>query len=568
MKIQMSQISPNIGDLKDNFNYIKQEISIAYQNNADVVVFPELATIGYPPRDLLYDHKIWVSHDKLIKEILAFIQLKNHITVIFGGIHQVEKPYGQFARYNAAFIIDKTYGIRIVHKKLLPSYDVFNESIYFTPCTEKILPIPIIHSEGIEYCDVLICEDMWNFKHKGTDKWMSAQSYQIDPVSELKGNGTIFIINASPFWHGKIEKTHSILEDICNTLNRPVCWVNQIGGYDELIFGGYSIFVSKSNSKIIHTMCFPFKQDRIIVNSEHSESNNIAKHYFENTEDRDLDNMLSALELGLKEYCHRNGFKKVVFGCSGGIDSALVGAIACRAIGSENVTAITMPSEFSSVGSWSDSEQLCNNLHMQLLNWNIKKIHEEFRSTVLKDKIQFRRTVTDENIMPRARAVLLMAYSNDENALLVSTSNKSEASVGYTTLFGDCAAGYSLIGDVWKTQVYALSRYINKISGREIIPQSIIDKEPSAELSHGQKDTDSLPPYCQLDPILIDLIENGLTIEETMKRTSIPDQVMRIVRMIENSEFKRAQMPPCPKLSLRSFGRGRDIPISKKISYV
>lgn len=587
MKIYLCQISPNIGDLKGNVNLIKQEILIGNQNEADVVVFPELATIGYPPRDLLYDHKVWESHEKYVQEIANLINsLKNNITVIFGGLHQVNKTHGQFARYNAAYIIDKNYGTRIVHKKLLPSYDVFFESLYFTPGEETSLPIPINFKtpNGIEtsYCDILICEDMWNFKNRGSVKHMLANSYSRDPVSELKGDGPIFIVNASPFWSHKVEDTLKILHTISGTLKRNVIWVNQVGGYDELVFGGYSV-IYKANG--IFDVCNPFKEDRrlfILDTLEYARTseilqpkNSIYSHGFcglampknnigfIDKSDFNTWCILNALKLGLKDYCARNGFSKIVFGCSGGIDSALVGAIASEALGPANVTGITMPSKFSSEGSWKDSERLAKNCGFNLINWNIKNIHDETRHAIFShEKMQFKRNVTDENLMPRIRALLLMAYSNDEDALLISTGNKSELAVGYCTIYGDMAAGYALLGDVWKTQVYELARFINK--HKEIIPESIINKAPSAELSPNQKDTDTLPPYEQLDPLLIDLIELGNPPHELYEKYG-KLVVDKIVLMYDRSEFKRRQSPPIPKINIRSFGTGRDIPISKKI---
>lgn len=622
MKTMISQISPNIGDLKGNLNIMKQEVLFAQQHHVDVVVFPELVTTGYPPRDLLYDQKIWDSHDNLVREFTAFINsLKRHITVIFGGLHQVAKTHGRFARYNAAFIIDPTYGVRVVHKKLLPCYDVFDENIYFMPGDEPSIPLPIdfFDENGIRethYCDVIICEDMWNFRNRGTVRWMSPGSYLRDPVSELTGDGAVFIINASPFWYGKVHRTLGIVEDICKHLKRPVVWANQIGGYDDLVFGGYSMVVAPTDypyPKLLKHVCGAFCEDRVItrlygVKSEilqpkpddsSAEKESIIAAALATDEGRaalahpifpnngfrglrmplygskhvdlaDFEDwcVLAALKLALLDYCKRTGFKRVVFGSSGGIDSALVGAIAAEALGGENVTAITMPSKYSSTGSWKDSEELARNCKMQLIHWDIKRIHEEVRAVALSGgKTKFNHNVTDENIMPRIRATLLMSYSNDEKALLVSTGNKSESAVGYCTLYGDTCGGFALLIDVYKTLVYRLARLINKYNG-VVIPEGVIVKAPSAELAEGQKDTDSLPPYDVLDPMLGDMIENNLPLERVKLNTSMPEQVSRVARMIEMAEHKRSQAPIGPKVTERAFGSGRDIPIAKKVTYI
>lgn len=575
MKIMIAQVSPSIGDLRHNQSLIKENINAALLDNADVVVFPEMVTTGYPPKDLLYDHYIWISHEKLVKNIEEFIlSTKKQITVIFGGIREVKEPYGMFSRYNTAFIIDPIYRTRFVHKKLLPCYDVFDENIYFKPGNENSTPIPISYRNKdnelkTSYCDVIICEDMWNFQNKGTVPWMSPGSYMRDPVSELKGDGPIFIINASPYWENKISRTTEILKDISNTLDRLVVWANQVGGYDDLVFGGYSMFVYGHKCK----RALSFSTDKIFIDVQNFiPSETIDTCPFKNIEPEDVENyfLFKALGLGLKDYCARNGFKKIVFGCSGGIDSALVGAIASHYLGGENVTGITMPSDFSSEGSWKDSEDLARNFGFKLLNWNIKNIHHEARLTSLQgsDKIEFKNNVTNENIMPRIRAMLLMSYSNDEGALLVSTGNKSEIACGYFTLYGDSCGGYALLSDVYKTRVYDLARFINKYLDRKI-PSNIINKEPSAELALNQKDIDSLPPYSLLDSILKYMIEKNLP--KTAIYTIFPNDissVQKVENLMLKSEHKRSQTPIGPKVTERAFGSGRDIPISKNLNYV
>lgn len=603
MKVYLTQCSPNIGDLRGNLNLMKQEVLLASQQGADVVVFPELITVGYPPRDLLYDRDIWNSHDNLIRDFTNFVNAQNkQITAIFGGLHQVARTYGQYSRYNAAYIIDKKYGVRIVHKKLLPCYNEFYENRYFEPGQDKPIPLPVVATDGdgkqeIIYCDVIICEDMWNFRNTGTVPGMSPGSYSVDPVAELAGEGPIFIINASPFWYKKINKTIEIVENISRSLKRHVVWCNQVGGFDDLIFGGYSMFVQApdiDNSETRIHVCRLFGEDRVLaeisndgwiyIRQSNSSFSETAMQNLENkppvyggasrgalryVESVDFDDwcILAALRLGLSDYCKRTGFKKIVFGCSGGIDSALVGAIACEALGSENVTGITMPSKFSSEGSWKDSEELAQNLGMELIHWNIKNIHQEMRYVALDGSPTFQFGITDENIMPRIRATLLMAFSNDNAALLVSTGNKSELSVGYFSAFGDSVGFYALLLDVYKTKVYRLCELINRYNGT-IIPENITTKAPSAELKDNQKDTDSLPPYDILDGILLDLVENEMSVTDLMRKHQDASVVNKVVNLYNKAEFKRKICCMGPKITYRAFGSGRNMPICMKRSLI
>lgn len=618
MRIVLSQINPTIGDMQGNFALIQARIRDAVRDKADVIVFPELATVGYPPRDLLYDESLWKNHDVLIEELHLSVKLSDEpITVIVGGLHQVNLSHGRYARYNAAFIIDKDQ-VRVVHKRLLPCYDVFDETRYFAAAiNDPYIPIPIKVRDGDKEStvsiDVLICEDIWNYGLQQSASWMSPASYEIDPVHNLRGTGPIIAINASPYWRGKIQATRDLLERIVENTNRMVLWCNQVGGHDDIVFGGYSMAVSPKpfadcdcslQSRCNLAMAAPFCEDTLTIDS-HGDINKshggmemnfnggqwnpvirlgpvdhtadidepVQKHL--RVEDLETYFLLSALQLGLKDYCRRTGFKKIVFGASGGIDSAVVGAIAAITLGGQNCTAITMPSRFSSDGSCKDSESLASKCGMIFKNQSIATIHDATKKVVLTEKDKFKHRVTDENLQPRIRALLLMAESNDSGSLLLTTGNKSELAVGYCTIYGDMCGGYSLLPDVPKTWVYELARFINRYwpslnshSGSGLIPESTITKPPSAELAPDQKDTDTLPSYESLDPI-IDQILRHVPLEKVKASTDLDDSTVdRIVRMIDIAEYKRSQAPIGPKVTERAFGSGRRIPIAKKVTYV
>lgn len=617
MKVYLAQVSPTVGDLRGNFSMMKQQIQFAVQTDADVVVFPELVTVGYPPKDLLYNNQIWESHDVLVKQMQTFINaIGKQVTVIFGGLHQVTQTYGRYSRYNAAFIVDPHYKTRIVHKRLLPCYDVFDESRHFASgINEPYLPVLIRINRGNEShdikTDVIICEDMWNFGSIGNVSWMAPESYTHDPISHLKGDGPVFIINGSPFWRGKIKATSDLVKNISMHLKRPVVWVNQVGGQDDLVFGGYSMVAVphcikgySNSSGIDFYMCEAFAQDYCLVRTEDisdpvikflrpgescCDSGETAllqpkqpfnprptfKYNDKIVEESDFETwcLFSALKLGLYDYCCRNGFKEIVFGASGGIDSAVVGAIAALAVGGANVTAITMPSKFSSEGSVADAKSLAENFGMNFIQWPIGEIHTEFRNKMLSGgKQKFSSDVVDQNIQPRVRGTLLMGYSNDTGALLVSTGNRSEAACGFTTMYGDSCGGFALLLDVFKTQVYDLARFINKYNKGELlsgtIPVNSIDKPPSAELAEGQKDIDSLPPYDILDKVLEDIIEHEMPTSDLILKYKDPTLVNKVLNMYKKSEWKRQQSPISPKVSLRSFGSGRRMPISSKITLI
>ncbi len=594
MKTMMCQINPTVGDFKGNLQIIEAEISSALQEQCDVVLFPEMAICGYPPRDLLCRESFWTEHDKALDRLFAFLHSKPQITVIVGGLHQVRLTHGRHARYNAAWILDKHFGRRVVHKRLLPCYDVFDETRYFSSDPDQpYRPIDIClgrdrDKKKFVACDVLICEDIWNHRFKADTRLLPA-SYDVDPISELRGEGPLFILNASPFWMGKIQQTQTLLEDISSTIGRPVFWCNQVGAHDDLVFGGYSMAVMKATQDkdqilMAQTMTAKaFAEDRIIVaigdtrtgfmGSSHDLYDPSLNGKKIEPEDYDLWTMYQALRLHLIDYCKRTGFKTAVLGLSGGIDSAVVAVIAAHALGSENIAAIAMPSPYSAPESTSDAEELARNLKIYFEKHDITELYRLYQSHFLSGgKQKFDNPVTDENFQPRIRATLLMGYSNEFNNLLITTGNKSEIAVGYCTLYGDMAGGLGMLSDVWKTEVFALAKFINKYFDN-VIPQNTIDRPPSAELKADQVDIDSLPPYETLDPILKALIEEEMSVDQILNTLDLSKTsgeaftlVKKIDRMYRINEFKRQQMPIGCKLQHRSFGSGRRVPIAMKLT--
>lgn len=585
VKICIAQINPTVGDLVGNLAIMQQEILAAHQEKCNVICFPELCTVGYPPKDLLYQKDIWDAHDILVSKLKHFIAtLTDNITVIFGGLHRVHLTYGCTAKYNAAYIIDK-YSEQIVHKRLLPCYDVFDENRYFqSGLGEPYLPIKIKVGDTMTLCDVVICEDMWNFMNTDANP-MLPSNYTEDPVSNLKGDSTIFILNGSPYWQGKFPVTRKIVENICVKMKRDVVWVNQVGAHDDIITGGYSMFAKFAVNSVNEFYVAPFfSQGRLI----YPHSSNLSplqikcgkttieplkKYYPKNQEEIDRDAELldcycdyAALKLHITEYCRKTGFKGAVIGLSGGIDSALVAALAVDALGAENVTGIAMPSEFSSGHSIIDAKQLADNLGLHDFRIvPIKTIHQSIRDTMLSGgKQSFNSTLVDENIQPRCRMLILMTESNDSGRILLTTGNKSEIAQGYTTLYGDQAGGLAAISDLLKTRVYRLCKFINDCAGFPRIPLNTLTKPPSAELRPDQKDTDTLPPYDLLDPV-IELVLDGVPIEIIMKSTTLSKkEVQAIFRRFYGSEFKRQQAAVGAKLSKRSFGSGHRMPIAAK----
>ncbi len=539
MKIALAQLNYTIGDFTGNSAKIINAIEQARTNGASLIVFSELAVCGYPPDDLLdYPHFIKHCEDALIEIAKATIG----ITAIVGCPVINSHPKGR-RLYNAACVLSNGVHIDSIYKTLLPTYDVFSEARYF----QSNENFRIVAINGVNTA-ITICEDLWDE--------MDFFSYTQDPLKNLSVFKPELIINisASPFNADKEKTRYEILRNQAINFKMPLLYVNQVGAHTDLIFDGNSLFINADGSIAKQLKSFDEELTYVDLNSVQMKSN------FEEKER--IEQLHKALVFGIKDYFSKMGFTKAILGSSGGIDSAVVQALMSEAIGGENVTAILMPSQFSSDGSITDALSLSKNLNNPSHIIPIKSIFDSFDAALKPVFNNLPFNVAEENIQARSRAVLLMAYSNKLGAILVNTSNKSEMSVGYTTLYGDMCGSISVIGDVYKTDVFALAKRIN--ANRELIPIDIIEKAPSAELRPDQKDSDSLPPYDILDGILKSYIEEQLSVSDIVALGYEKETVERSIKMVNNNEYKRFQAPPILRVSSKAYGRGRVIPLVAK----
>ncbi|MCS7201501.1 MAG: NAD+ synthase [Dictyoglomus sp.] len=539
LKIAIAQINPTIGDIKGNTEKIISYINKARKENCDLIVFPELSILGYPPRDLLFRAELMRKIDEVIyKKIL--LESKD-LGILLGA-----PLYKDGNIYNSALLFYKEKLFGYQYKTLLPSYDVFDETRYFKPAEYRH---PILF-KGINL-GVTICEDIWNDK----DYW-NRTVYEKDPVEELISQGAEIIINlsASPYYFGKMRLRVDMLSYIAKKYKRPIVYVNQVGGNDELIFDGSSLVITEGGK--IYWEGKNFEEDFGII-----DFSNLFPVRDVNSIKEDIESIYKALILGIKDYFSKLGFKKAVIGLSGGIDSSVVACLATYALGAENVLGVSMPSRYSSEGSVKDAEILARNLGIEFRIIPIEKIFKSYLETLNPNESPLM-DLAEENIQARIRGNILMFISNREGHLVLTTGNKSELAVGYCTLYGDMAGGLAVIGDLPKMMVYELARFINR--EKEIIPRSILTKIPSAELRPNQKDEDSLPPYPILDQILKAYIEDNLSIDEIKKMGFEKDLVEEVVKKIDNAEYKRRQAPPVLKVTTKAFGMGRRMPIAWK----
>jgi len=542
MKIAISQINPIIGDIKGNTDKILSYISKAKKEDCELIIFPELSILGYPPRDLLLRNDLLKKVDEIIKE--KILPESKDIGILLGA------PLCKDGRiYNSALLFyhEKIFGYQ--HKTLLPSYDVFDETRYFKPANYRH---PIIF-KGVNL-GITVCEDIWNDK----DYW-NRKIYEIDPLEELISQGAEIIINisASPYYYGKIKLRLDMLSYIAQKYKRPIVYVNQVGGNDELIFDGSSLVITEDGK--IAWRGKSFEEDFGIVDFE-----NLSFVKDINFIKEDIEFIYKALVLGIKDYFLKLGFKKAVVGLSGGIDSSVTAVLAVSALGPENVLGVSMPSRYSSEGSIKDAEKLAKNLGIDFRIIPIERIFKSYLETFNPNGNPLM-DLAEENLQARIRGNILMFISNREGYLVLTTGNKSELAVGYCTLYGDMAGGLAVIGDVPKMMVYELAKFINR--EREIIPQSVLTKVPSAELRPNQKDEDSLPPYSILDQILKAYIEDNLSIEEIVEKGFERSLVEEVIKKIDSAEYKRRQAPPVLKVTTKAFGMGRRMPIVWKKSW-
>jgi len=546
VKIALAQINPTIGDFRGNTAKILSFARQAQQGGASLVLFPELAICGYPPADLLEKPAFITRCGEALSEV-ARAMARDNIAVISGYITPAEHGAGKHVM-NSAALVRHGHVEFVQSKMLLPYYDVFDEQRYFAPAPRQRL----CHLDG-QPVAVTICEDAWNDK-----SFWENRLYTVDPVEELMRQQASLVLNisASPWWRDKRELRREMLANIARRHGVPVAMVNQIGGNDSLLFDGSSVVLGPDGNVIAQARSF--EEDLIFA-----DLSSLTGDLHEQIGDED-EAMLEALALGTRDYVRKCGFSKVVIALSGGIDSALVAAIAVRALGAENVTALGMPSPYSSPGSIDDSRQLAANLGIRFEVIPIGTVFDGFNQALGPIFSEARRDITEENLQSRIRATLVMAFSNKFNALTLTTGNKSEMSTGYCTLYGDMAGALAVIGDVLKTRVYDLCRRLN--GEREVIPHAILQKAPSAELRPGQKDTDSLLPYDILDPILEAYVERYETPEQIASEQGVDlESVRSVVRMVERSEFKRQQAAPVLKVTPKAFGMGRRFPIAAKV---
>jgi NAD+ synthase (glutamine-hydrolysing) len=545
VKIALAQIDPTVGDFTGNLEKIIAASRRASDRGARLTVFSELAICGYPPADFLEKPSFLARCRSAVDELAA--ATRDLPTAVLAGVAlPTDREDGKPA-FNAAVLLDRGRLLLEQHKCLLPFYDVFDEQRYFSASG----PQKIVELEGVRLA-VTICEDAWNDKN-----FWPRRLYSVDPVEELMKQHPALHINlsSSPFWHSKRALRREMLAAIARRDGIPVLMCNQVGGDDSLIFDGSSLALNGSGELIAQGKSF--EEDLVLVDPFNASSVTLP------TED-DTEAAYRALVLGTRDYVRKCGFRKVIVGLSGGIDSALVAAIATEALGAENVIGVGNPSPYSSQGSVDDSRMLAANLGIRFELIGITDLFQEYQKALAPLFAGLAPDITEENLQARIRGTIWMALSNKFGALVLTTGNKSEMAVGYCTLYGDMVGALAVIGDLVKTRVYAVCHWLNR--EREIIPKAILTKPPSAELRPGQMDTDSLPPYEILDPILEAYVERYETPEQIARERGFSiDLVQQVVRLVERSEYKRQQAAPVLKVTSKSFGMGRRFPIAVKV---
>lgn len=602
MKLALAQINPTVGDFAGNAQRIRDFAARAGAQSADLVIFPELSLCGYPPADLLEKTSFLARAQQTLSD-LAASTASGPALLVGAALATEEQTTGKHARNVAALLSGGRVSFT-QQKMLLPFYDIFDEQRYFEPASRQSLTL----LNGTPLA-ITVCEDAWNDK-----AFWPHRLYSVDPVDELmrqwatlpdpiaRGPRLILNISASPYWAGKRELRTQMLAAIARRQRAFVVMVNQVGGNDSLVFDGSSLVLSPSGEVIAQAASFTedlvifdlakanSREDARVPNSSHGVSRAIsgepappeltdstpssesspAQLIAPYSPSLDVAGVYSALVLGTRDYVRKCGFSKALIALSGGIDSALVAAIAVDALGQDNVLGIGMPSEFSSAGSVNDARALAQNLGIRFELTAIHDIFTQYQHALAPLFADTPFGLAEENLQSRIRGGLLMAVSNKFGALVLTTGNKSEMATGYCTLYGDMVGALAVIGDVFKTRVYAIARYINR--NHEIIPKNTITKPPSAELRPGQLDTDSLPPYEILDPILDAYVERYRSAEEILgelhaqgRQAVTLDLIRRVLSLVERAEYKRQQAAPILKITQKSFGTGRRFPIAIKV---
>lgn len=540
MRIALAQVNPTVGDIAGNMALAEHVYARAEGEGCDVVVFPELMLVGYPPEDLVLKRRFVEDN---VLAVRRFAEKTRDCRAIIGFVDSDGDHI-----YNAAALCVNGGIESIYRKRLLPNYAVFDEERYFTPG-------PATGDHGVfeigeAVCAVSICEDIW-----AAD---GPVSRQVDAGARI-----VLSLNGSPFHSGKPGERESMLIERARDNSCAIVYVNQVGGQDELVFDGASIVIDSSGRVV--TRGKPFTEDFLVVDLDIDGRSHLPTASTDVSDD--VDRMYHALVLGTRDYVRKNGFTDVLIGLSGGIDSTLVACIAVDALGADHVHGVAMPSRYSSQGSLDDAESLAMNLG---IDHRVIPIEEAFTSylSMLAPSFSGREPdLTEENLQSRCRGTTLMALSNKFNWMVLTTGNKSEMAVGYFTIYGDSVGGYAVIKDVLKTEVYALCRRVNERAGRDVIPEAVLVKPPSAELRPDQRDDQSLPPYEMLDPIVRLYVDGDLTVSEIVARGFDESVVRRIARLIDLNEYKRRQCAPGVRVSTKAFGKDRRMPITNRYSH-
>ncbi len=551
MKIAIAQLNPTIGDIQGNADKILKAADRAASEGVRLLLTPELSLCGYPPRDLLLDPNFVATMAKQLAELAS--NLPKGVAVLVGTVEPNAEAISTGGKplFNSVALIEKGNVLQVFHKRLLPTYDVFDEDRYFEPGNQP----NHFELDGV-HIGVTICEDLWN-----DEEFWGKRTYNLNPIADLAQVGVKFTINlsASPYTVGKQKLREAMLRHGAVRFNQPLIYANQVGGNDDLIFDGASIAIDKTGKLIARAL--GFEEDWLII-EYNREKQDFEKSSIVPAPDSEEAELWSALVLGVRDYARKCGFSKIVVGLSGGIDSSLIAAIAAEAVGKDNVLGILMPSPYSSDHSIQDALDLARNLGIQTQTLAIGTVMECFDHTLAPLFAGTPFGLAEENLQSRIRGTLLMAVSNKFGHLLVSTGNKSEIAVGYCTLYGDMNGGLAAIADVPKTKVYKLCEWINR--SQEIIPINVLIKPPSAELKPGQKDQDSLPEYDVLDDILDRYIHQHQSPAEIVNAGHEAAIVERVVKLVRISEFKRKQAPPGLKVTDRAFGTGWRMPIASR----
>jgi NAD+ synthase (glutamine-hydrolysing) len=545
MRIALAQLNYTIGDFEGNLQKKRLAIQEALEQGAQLIIFSELSICGYIPKDTL-DYNSFIERcDGAVKALLPD---SHRIGIVLGSPVFSHLSDGK-RLYNAALLLHKGEVQYQINKTLLPTYDIFDEYRYFEPNRD----FQIVHFEGIRIA-LTICEDLWNIDE--------TPMYPVTPMEKLLAFDPQLMINisGSPYSYNHTDERRKLMQANARKYNLPLVYVNQTGAHTDVIFDGGSMFIDR-DGEVIEELAF-FREEIKVIDWV---ADGKYGHQTPKVRNEDIEMIHRALISGLRDYFHKSGFKKAVLGLSGGIDSALVNALAVEALGPEQVLSVMLPSVYSSKGSVDDSIALCELTGNPYQILPIKNIVSEYENTLSPVFQGLSPDVTEENVQARSRGVLLMAISNKLGNILLNTSNKSESAVGYATLYGDMCGGISVIGDLYKTQVYALCSHINE--KHKMIPDAIIHKAPSAELRPGQLDSDSLPPYELLDAILFHYIENQRGWQEIVAMGFDEHIVRKIVKMVDRNEYKRFQAAPTLRISHKAFGMGRQMPLVAKYFY-